>query len=324
MTRPAETEPQGPAWRRAWRWCFAIERMDHAGWETFFMRVIVAMATLITLWHPSPFNSQPQPHGLAAWGMDFSWLGDPSLTSTLRGVHMVCCVLYVFGFMPVLVLLPPLIASLGMGVLGNSQGAIGHATQIVTTVLLLQWLAYAWAAIQPRTRLGMPRGYNGHQLAVDWSRQGIAATYVVSAISKLIESKGDWISDTPNFGLQIVKSNNMGFYDWLAPRTTGLGAGMGQWFVDHPAFAMVIFGAALPLELFAFIGLHNRRAALLFGVSLFIFHSTVTEMMQLGFLYHKMLLLAFFINPAWWVVEGMRSLDDARSANRSFKRPPVE
>ena len=324
MTRPDDKEPEEPVWRRVWQWCFAIERMDHAGWETFFMRVIVAVATLITLWYPSPFNSQPQPHGLAAWGVDFTWLGDASLTTVMRGIHLVCCLLYVFGVVPVLSLLPPLIASLGMGVLGNSQGAIGHATQIVTTVLLLQWLAYVWAAVQPRTRLPMPRGYDRHQLAADWSRQGVAATYVVSALSKLIESKGDWISDTPYFGLQIVKSNSMGFYDWLAPRTAGLGAGMGQWFVDHPSLAVLIFGAALPLELFAFLGLHNRRSALLFGVILFVFHSTVTEMMQLGFLYHKLLLLAFFINPAWWVVEGMRSLDGVRASHRSAQRSPVE
>jgi hypothetical protein len=33
-----------------------------------------------------------------------------------------------------------------------------------------------------------------------------------------------------------------------------------------------------------------------------VFHSTVTEVMQLGFLYHKLLLLALFVNPVWWVV----------------------
>lgn len=320
MSDPHLNEPDVPAWRRTWRWLFATEPMAHAGWETFIMRIIVAAAALITLWNPSPFTSQPQPHGLAAWGVDFTWLGNEALTPALRVVLVACLAAYVCGILPVLSLVPPLIASLGLGVLGNSQGAIGHATQIVTTVLLVQWLAYVWAVIQPRTRWPMPHGFDRHQLAADWARQGVAATYVVSAISKLIESKGDWISDTPNFGLQIVKSNNMGFYDWLAPRTEGFGASLGQWFVDHPWMAMIIFGAALPLELFAFLGLQNRRSALLFGVSLFIFHSTVTEMMQLGFLYHKMLLMAFFINPAWWVVEGLRSLDDARH-HRPLKNP---
>ncbi|MFZ4764510.1 MAG: hypothetical protein ACOYMN_06105 [Roseimicrobium sp.] len=297
-----------PWWQRAWRWCFAIEPMAHAWWETLIMRGVIAWATLITLWHTAPFTSQPQPHGLAAWGADFTWLGNGALTPSLRIVLGVSLVLYVCRVLPALTLLPALVASFGLGVLGNSQGAIGHATQIVTTVLLLQWLAYAWALLRPCVGRSLPQEYNGDQLAADWARQGVAATYVVSAISKLIESEGNWIADTPYFGLQIVKSNNMGFYDWLAPRTEGFGAAAGQWFVDHPWMAMVLFGAALPLELFAFIGLHNRRAALAFGVALFGFHSIVTEFMQLGFLYHKMLLVALFVNPAWWLVQGAKRI----------------
>lgn len=300
-------------WRRTCRWWLALEPMRHVWWETLIMRGIIAWAAWITLRNASPFTSQPQPHGLAVWGADFTWLGNEALTPMLRIVWAVCLVLYVARVLPVLTLIPPLVASFGFGVLGNSNGAIGHATQIVTTVLLVQWLACVWALVQPRTRWPMPNGFDRDQLAADWSRQGIAATYVVSAISKLIESKGDWISDTPYFGLQIVKSNNMGFYDWLTPRTEGFGASLGQWFVDHPAMAVIIFGAALPLELFVFLGLNNRRIALFFGLSLYVFHSTVTEMMQLGFLYHKMLLLALFVNPVWWLVQGLRRVGNRKS-----------
>jgi hypothetical protein len=210
--------------------------------------------------------------------------------------------------MPVLTLLPPLVASVGFGVLGNSNGAIGHTTQILTVALFAQWLACAWACVQPRTRLSMPHGFDRQQLSADWARQAIAATYVVSAISKLIESKGDWISDTPYFGLQVAKSTGMGFQDYLAPRIDAQTAWMSQWFVDHPIAAAIILGAALPLELFAFLALNNRRIALIFGLALYAFHSSITEVMQLGFVFHKMLLLALFINPAWWIVAGIRKL----------------
>ncbi len=307
MSAAADASTQ-PLWRRAWRWWLAIEPMRHAWWETLLMRGIIAWATWITLSSSSPFTSQPQPHGLAVWGADFTWIGNEALAPTLRIAWAVCLLCYVCGIFPVLTLIPVTVASIGLGVLGNSQGAIGHATQIVTTVLIVQWLAYFWRLLQPRTRWPMPHGFDGHQLAADWSRQGVAATYVVSAISKLVESRGNWISDTPYFGLQIVKSNNMGFYDWLTPRTDGFGASLGQWFVDHPSLAVIIFGAALPLELFVFLGLNNRRIALFFGLALYVFHGTVTEMMQLGFLYHKMLLLALFINPTWWVVQALAGL----------------
>jgi hypothetical protein len=240
--------------------------------------------------------------------VDFTWLGDAELHPTLRLVWIACLALYVCGLMPVLTLLPPLIASVGLGVLGNSSGAIGHTTQILTVALLAQWLAYAWACMQPRTGLPMPHAFDRQQLAADWARQSVAATYVVSAISKLIESKGDWISDTPYFGLQVAKSTGMGFQDYLVPRIDSQTAWLSQWFVDHPIGAAIILGAALPLELFAFLALNNRRIALLFGLALYAFHSTVTEVMQLGFLYHKILLIALFINPVWWLVTGARNM----------------
>jgi hypothetical protein len=219
--------------------------------------------------------------------------------------------------MPVLTLLPPLVASIGLGVLGNSQGAIGHTTQILTVALLAQWLAYAWACLQPRTRLPMPHGFDRQQLAADWGRQAVAASYVVSALSKLIESRGDWISDTPYFGLQVAKSTGMGFQDYLVPRIDAQTAWLSQWFVDHPLAAAVILGAALPLELFAFLALNNRRIALIFGLALYAFHSSITEVMQLGFLFHKILLLALFINPAWWIVQGVRKLGKQKAESRN-------
>ncbi|HSI64015.1 MAG TPA: hypothetical protein VLE43_12880 [Candidatus Saccharimonadia bacterium] len=355
MTAVIEQAASSPKWRRAWEWLFALEPMRHAWWETTIMRGIIAWAAWFSLAFPAQWTGQPHPHGLAVWGVDFSWLGDPALAPKLHLMVNVCLVLYVFcipewvallkrgtgwvrqrapvvwvmvwliwvvfwliGLFPqVLTLLPVLVCSIGHGVLGNSQGAIGHSTQILTVALLAQWLAYAWACLQPRTRWSMPHGFNSSQLAADWGRQAVAAGYVVSAISKLIASGGDWISDTPYFGLQVVKSNGMGFYDYLAPRTEGWGVWLGQWLVDHPFVTAVVLTAALPLELFAFLALNNRRIALFFGVALYLFHSTVTEVMQLGFLYHRMLLFALFINPVWWVVQGLRRLIKQKGESRN-------
>lgn len=300
-------------WRRIFHWLFAVEPMRHTWWETLIMRGIIAYAAWISMVLPSPFTSLPHPHGLAVWGVDFTWLGNASLAPTLHIIVNTCLVLYVLRIVPVLTLLPILICSIGHGVLGNSQGAIGHTTQILTVALLAQWLAHAWACVQPRTRWPMPHGFDASQLAADWARQVVAAGYVVSAISKLIESGGDWISDTPYFGLQIVKSQGMGFYDHLIARTGSSELWLGQWFVDHPHAATLILGAALPLEFTAFLALNNRRIALLYGLILYAFHDTVTEVMQLGFLYHKLLLLALFINPVWWIVLWVRRLLNKKS-----------
>ena len=134
----------------------------------------------------------------------------------------------------------------------------------------------------------------------------VAGTYVVSALTKLIQSHGLWFKDAPYFGLQITKALGMakhGDYgpgrdlDWLA-----------QFFIDHPSMAKLAIGGALPLELLAFLALRNRRSAALFGLGLFVFHSTVTEAMHLGFIYHKTLLIVLFVNPVWWLVAGVKKL----------------
>jgi len=326
---PSPASPQPSRWRRAWRFCFAIEPMRHRWYETLSFRLVIAFVAWLTIGGPAHAQSQPHPTGLAAWGIDFSWLGREDVSQWLVPLLAVCLLLYValplgrewlkrarpgkagaLGFWldwgTVAALSPALLASLGHGTLGNSQGQIDHATQIVTVALLAQWIALVWAAWRRNDPARLPRGYDGQQLAADWTRQLIAATYVASALTKLWLSKGNWLHDTPYIGLQIIKTTEQAFYTYLAPPDNA--AWMGQFLIDHPGAARVMIGAGLPLELLVFLGLHNRRSALFFGLACAGFHTCVTEMMHLGFTYHKLLMLGLFANPLYWLVAGCRML----------------
>jgi hypothetical protein len=137
-------------------------------------------------------------------------------------------------------------------------------------------------------------------LAMDWSRQMLAATYVVSAISKLAGSGGRWIWQTPNFALQIRKANDMQYYSTLEA-SPGHVDWLARLLLDHPWLARFVIGAALPLELFAFLGCFNRRLGAIVGLVLIGFHSTVSELMQLGFALNKYLLFIFFVNLPFWL-----------------------
>lgn len=292
--------PSLPWWCRLFRW----EPMRHAWWEMVLFRLGIAWVTWLTIGGPSQSSAQPDPHGLAAWGVDFTWLGDVQLAHWLVPIWGVCLVLYVCGVVPVLTLLPPLIASWGHGTLGNSHGAIGHTTQLVTLVLLASWLAALWSLVCKLRGKPLPFDFTPPQLAADWARQAFMSTYVVSAISKLIQSHGLWFKDAPYFGLQIVKAMGMAKYgDNGEARDM---AWFAQLMVDHPWLAKLFIGGALPLELFAFCAVLNRRLALLFGISMYLFHSSVTELMHLGFAYHKILLLALMVNPVWWLLSLFR------------------
>ncbi len=295
-----------PLWRRCLRFCLGFEPMYHAWWEMILMRGGIAFVAWQTLRGHSPFMSQPTPHGFATWGLDFSWIGNEALSHYLIPLLAICLFLYAIGLVPSLTLLPPLIASIAHGTLGNSQGGIGHTTQIVTAVLLAAWLASIWSFFCAKTHRRLPHSYTPAQLGLDWSRQVIMATYVASAITKCIESEGGWLSDTPYFALQIVKATESAYYNYLIPADNTVW--LAQALIDHPTLAKLLIGAALPLEMLAFLGLLNRRSALFFGLSLIAFHSSVTEVMNLGFVYHKSLLLALFVNPVWWAVQAGEKL----------------
>jgi hypothetical protein len=298
--------PQRPWWRCFLNDLFSWEPVRHAAWETFLFRLGISWIAWQTICGPSHKITQPAPHGLAAWGVNFTWLGDPQLAHWLVPLWGICLLLYICDVWPVLTLLPPLIASFGHGTLGNSQHAIGHTTQVVTLVLLASWLAALWSAACRLRGKPLPFDFTASQLAADWTRQVFMSTYVVSAISKLIQSHGLWFQDAPYFGLQIVKAMGMAKYGdygeghdvtWLA-----------QLMLDHPWVAKILIGGGLPLELCAFLAVLNRRLALVFGLALYTFHSSVSEMLHLGFVYHKALLLVLMVNPIWWLLQLMKPL----------------
>ncbi|HEY2573522.1 MAG TPA: hypothetical protein VGH65_05605 [Verrucomicrobiaceae bacterium] len=277
--------------------------MRHAWWETLLFRAGIAWCAWQTMAGPLPYASLPRPHGMAHW-VDVTFAGNAETMKWVSALVGLCLTLYVCKVAVRLVLLPPLLVSIAMGALENSQGAINHTSQVVTLVLLAHWLSAVWLTIRRWFRARPPGSLTREQHAADWTRQVFISTYVVSAISKLVESRGLWLRDTPYFGLQIIKSMGMAKYG-----DTGAGQNvqwLAQFALDHPWVFRLFLGVALPLELFAFLALLNRRLALVFGCALLAFHVVNTEVMHLGFYYHKALLVVLFINPVWWLVQGVK------------------
>jgi hypothetical protein len=93
----------------------------------------------------------------------------------------------------------------------------------------------------------------------------------------------------------------MEYYEQLNPAALKL-SWLPQMMMDHPWLSAGLFSVALPLELFAFWGLYNRRSAAVFGIGLIGFHQSVSILMNLSFIYNKALLLVFFVAPWYWIV----------------------
>jgi len=144
--------------------------------------------------------------------------------------------------------------------------------------------------------------------AITISMQMLCAGYVVSAISKWINSGGGWfpgarwVAQIPNIAAQFTKNEAQAYYDTLKPPANQI----NQWSIDfvteHPNVAMMVFGAGFYLEFLSFLTLLNRRLALVYGIALFAMHSMISEIMRLNFVYFKLILLLFFINLPFWVI----------------------
>jgi hypothetical protein len=299
---------------RAPRWELIIFRIAlvlmiwdmHSGLFSEWRNPLEALRlAVVNPWHWDVVEkTQPHPQGFGMF-IDFSFLSNDAIEKPLRALTAVSLILYAIGLPAVFTLLLPLALSVGISTLKNSQGAIGHTTQVVYLVVLSVWLASAWAWWCRRKGKALPFEYTAGQFEADWARQALAAGYVVSAISKIVFSQGTWLTSTRYLPLHIVKNTDMEYYERLNPAALKL-SWLPQLMMEHPGLCMTLFSVALPLELFAFVALYNRRAAAVFGIGLIAFHESVTQLMSLSFIFNKALLLVLFVAPWWWIAKALK------------------
>jgi hypothetical protein len=310
-----------PVLHRVWRFFCTYEPVRHARWELVVMRFLFALLVWDTqtgwvahLNDPPAilqavlnnaqtgdirYKSQPHPNGLAMW-LDLTFFANDAIEKPLRMAVAASLVLYVLGVPTVLSLLVPMVFGIGTSTLSNSQGSIGHTSQVLHLTLLALWLAGVWGVGCRIRKKPLPNGWSAGEFEASWARQAIMAVYGVSALTKLVISGGDWLSSARYLPLHIVKSRDMKFYDNLDASVLRYDW-LPQLMMDHSLCFIIIFGLALPLELFAFVGLYNRRSAALLGIALILFHEVVTQLMSLSFIFNKALLLVFFVAPWWWL-----------------------
>ncbi len=302
------------------------EPILHSGWELTVMRVLFALllwdtqsawaaelgnpegmirAMLVRPWTwDITTATQPHPNGLALW-FDLTWLSVDWVEKCLRLGMAASLLAYIAGVRAAYSLLVPTAFGILAGTLGNSQGAIGHTAQPLHQVLLGIWLGSVVAEVGRRRGWSPWRGMSLGQMEAEVGRQVLIAGYVVSGMSKLIESKAQWFLNARYLPIHMVKNNDMKFYQTLDEGYLKL-EGLSRLMLEHPLTCQVLFGVGLPLELFAFVGLRNRRLALLVGGMLFAFHWIVNGLMSLFFFFNMGLLLTFMICPWWWLAEGVK------------------
>jgi len=276
--------------------------LDWSAPEVLLMRVGFAALVFSTIkWETGAWTTQKFPNGIARL-VDLTWIGTSPPGWAWQALTLAGMAAYILGCLPVLGLLPALFFSLVIGTLGNSQGAINHSTQMVTMILLAQFLVY----LVPRCTGGekpvpswLHPGLRIQQQAIWWSTVVIAASYVVCGVVKLTNSHFLWLQDAPYLAVQLLKTNWSHYHDTLEMPPAWLQT-VTQALIDHPNIARLFFGTGLLIELMGFTVLINRRWAWAGGLAIIALHLSISQVMSLNFFNHIYAALIFLVNVPGW------------------------
>lgn len=285
----------------------------YAAWEWLIMRIGFAVCVWFATWHTWRFWQidirdayDPKSANGLPGVFDLSWLGQPVPTA-IAGILMgILLVIYISGrWMLFATGGLALIHALVGGIFSSPRGD-HHATQVVGLVLLGQFAWFLWEKLRPaRWR---EAGLDAASGAIFWSQQLICAGYMISAVSKWVNSGGGvipgvkWVAQLPNIAVQFEKNRLQAYYDQLVePAATGVNAWMTHQIIETPAMAMAFLAFGFYVELLAFLALFNRKAAFWMGLGLMALHGMIFFIMHLPFYYFEGVDLLFFVNLPFWL-----------------------
>jgi hypothetical protein len=313
------------------KWLFRnqLGRISYSPTEFSIARFGFALVLVHSIWSLAKANDETsldEPHGLAWLGNgpegELSWLGDltvwfsagPGVPTAWFLVFAVLLAFYLINFAPIFTSFGLLTIHTLAGTFYMSQGAMHHTQQIISLVLFGQLLASIWNAIKLRRSdsLLWPSSQVFRDSSMFLCQQMIAASYVITGLTKFEKSKGHWIEDSPNLVVQFDKNLQMDFYNHLQPPDERMTQWMTNFLTNYPSLGMIIFGSALLLEFLAFFALFNRSIMALWGLALIAMHLSISVIMKLDFFYNEMVLLIFFVNIPFWIrAAGCRFLKTA-------------
>ncbi|NNE91968.1 MAG: hypothetical protein HKN23_10005 [Verrucomicrobiales bacterium] len=269
--------------------------------ETLAMRMAFAVVVFITFPNPEhihEFTTQSDPSGIARF-INLTFLSDLLIYRIFYWVAAVGLLFYAFGVaMPVGLGLVTVFHILTYS-LKNSQGSTTHTMQIVSLVLLTQWVVYLIAIFRKKT-FSNPK-FTVSDWSIHFATHIIIGTYVVAGAIKLIRSRGIWIWDSPDIGLELLKSNAQRFNDYLqSSPLNDRKYEIANWMIDHPWLTRLLLGGGFLLELLAFLALVNRKTLLVGGILLVSLHVGIESTMGLRFQFNNYLLWIFLINIPFW------------------------
>jgi hypothetical protein len=275
----------------------------------FYERVIMRLLFAWLVWRATPkslvVNGIPSPNGITRL-TDLHFLLQPHFFSIAHTVLAIALVLYVLRLLLWLALPAALLVNVALSGIMNSQGAIQHAYQIVSLVLLGQTAAYFYGLW--RRRQGGEARSLLEDRAIWWSQQTIVAVYLIAGITKMIVTRGLWIFQARWIAVSIAKAAYQDFYDSFDQADLDQHLAVANFAAAHGWLVVLIAAGGLFLELGSPLMLINRIWAASLGTCLLCFHLALDQTMRLTFTFNQWLLVIFMINLPYWLVTGTRKI----------------
>lgn len=282
----------------------SIQPPTYTGLELDVMRGGFGLAVLLTLDMLQVFGPDRErsaPVGIARVA-DLGWL--VTRRNSLRHLAQVAVLAYVLGFGTTWALLY-LSAYLVLNVTAmSSNGAVNHAYHLVVVVSVVQCAAVLiWNALSEPALHDAFAGTR-EATAVWWSVQAMLAVYFTSGLSKVVNSRAEWIARSPGLlvgaAARMDTAASMGERYQTAARTRRVQRLIDALF-DLPAIARLLFAAGLLVELAAPLGLLGENALLVVGIALLALHQANARLLTLPCYEYQILVLAYCVNvPRLW------------------------
>lgn len=185
----------------------------------------------------------------------------------------------------------------------ESTGNFARAT-VYSTVLGAQLLAYILHA------RFMDFDLQKHRIL--FSVQMVAAGYTLAGIAKLRASGLEWAFRTPEFALQVFKNHFFLYADSGMDSHLERGQAIVSFLMSHPALSACMLGMALVLEAACLLVLIGGRTRVLWGIGLVLMHLGIAYVMRIGISAIAFPMVIFFINPIYWVANGLSAVRPER------------
>lgn len=244
------------------------------------------------------YTTAPYPEGIFRLA-DLSFISTSPFQYLLVVIAVAGVIMYVAEKRMIATLLLLSFTSLAVFTLERSN-SVKSRSELLSLIFLVQLAAYI------KTRF-FTKEETAHNTAVFYSIQMVAAAYVMSAISKLLNSGLDWILQSQNFVVQITKISEQIWIEFgldISRHT--------QWvtgvLLSHSHATHLFFAIALAVELLAFVACFSKTSARRYGWMLLALHLGMFLLIGIVIPVFVLLVLIYLLNISKPLLNGFNLL----------------